>query len=118
MTKPSLAALGEYLREQRELAHLSLREMSRLARVSNAYLSQIERGLHEPSLRVLQQVAAVLEVPVEDLVAHHTPPALVRDVPDVELAIRQETRLSKIEKEALISVFRSYVDPGQPEEQP
>ena len=63
MSSSSLGALGAYLREQRELAQLSLRELSRLTHVSNAYLSQIERGLHEPSLRVLRALASALEDP-------------------------------------------------------
>ena len=60
--------LGRFLREQRALASLSLREMARMAQVSNAYLSQVERGLHAPSLRVMRALADALEVPVEDLV--------------------------------------------------
>jgi transcriptional regulator with XRE-family HTH domain len=55
--KGQLQALGEFIRAQRKLANLSLREMADLTHVSNAYLSQIERGLHEPSVRVLRAVA-------------------------------------------------------------
>ena len=62
-------ALGAFIRAQRELASLSLRQLSDMADVSNAYLSQIERGLHEPSIRVLTGVARALGVPAEVLLA-------------------------------------------------
>src|SRR5919198_3876815 len=61
------AAIGAYIRSQRELSSLSLRELARLTQVSNAYLSQLERGLHDPSLRVLVAIAEALQIPVEDL---------------------------------------------------
>ena len=67
MTESS-GPLGAFLRQQRALARLSVRQMARQANVSNAYLSQIERGLHAPSLRVMRALADALEVPVEDLV--------------------------------------------------
>src|ERR671931_109401 len=61
------AAIGAYIRSQRELSSLSLRELARLTQVSNAYLSQLERGLHDPSLRVLVSIAEALRIPLEDL---------------------------------------------------
>jgi transcriptional regulator with XRE-family HTH domain len=57
---PGKATIGSYIRAQRELARLSLRELARISHVSNAYLSQVERGMHEPSLRVLAAVAEAL----------------------------------------------------------
>ena len=66
-------ALGEFIREQRQLARLSLREMARLTSISNAYLSQVERGLHEPSVRVLHAVSDALGIPLEDLVGRTSP---------------------------------------------
>jgi transcriptional regulator with XRE-family HTH domain len=68
MAQISTSALGRFIREQREHAQLSLREMARMADISNAYLSQVERGLHEPSIRVLNALADALEVPVQDLI--------------------------------------------------
>jgi transcriptional regulator with XRE-family HTH domain len=62
-----LSALGSYLRTQRRLAHLSLRQMAELSKVSNPYLSQIERGLHEPSVRILRSIAQALNLSAEDL---------------------------------------------------
>ena len=83
------SSLGEYLREQRTAARLSLRQLSELAGVSNPYLSQIERGLKRPSAEILQQLAKGLEVSAESLyvkagildaeVAPHTPAPDVRD---------------------------------------
>jgi transcriptional regulator with XRE-family HTH domain len=113
------SALGEFIREQRQLAQLSLREMARLTRISNAYLSQVERGLHEPSVRVLHAVADALSIPFEDLVgrtgpAHDDRSDAVKDSGPsaVERAIRQERRLSTAQKEALISVFRGFLESG------
>src|SRR5205823_237851 len=62
-----LDALGRFIRAQRRLAHMSLREMAALTSVSNAYLSQIERGLHQPSLRVLRSIAQALSIAPEEL---------------------------------------------------
>ena len=65
-----LHALGSFIRAQRQLANLSLRQMADLAQVSNPYLSQLERGLHEPSVRVLQSIARALNVSADTLLAH------------------------------------------------
>ena len=93
--------------------------MARLTSISNAYLSQVERGLHEPSVRVLHAVADALGVPFEELVGRAGPTgtetahATQGSQPSgVERAIRQEPRLSAGQKEALISVFRGFLDPG------
>ena len=61
------SALGAFIREQRNAAHLSLRALADKAGVSNPYLSQIERGLHEPSVRVLTSIASALNVSAETL---------------------------------------------------
>src|SRR5687768_17911435 len=66
---PRVRQLGEYIRLQRQMADLSLRGMAELTKVSNAYLSQIERGLHQPSLRVLQAIAQALNIPADTLLA-------------------------------------------------
>ena len=67
--KIQLETLGAFIKGQRRLANLTLREMSSLTDVSNAYLSQIERGLHQPSVRVLRSVAEALNVSAETLLA-------------------------------------------------
>src|SRR3989449_7569144 len=64
-----LSALGELIRSQRTLANLSLRQLAERTNVSNPYLSQIERGLHEPSVRVLKSIAKALNVSAETLLA-------------------------------------------------
>ena len=109
--KGQLQALGEFIRAQRKLANLSLREMADLTHVSNAYLSQIERGLHEPSVRVLRAVAKALGVPTDALLEKA---GLLEErgerteVPSAEAAIRADPALSDAQKEALLAVYRSY----------
>jgi transcriptional regulator with XRE-family HTH domain len=114
MTAAPTSALGQFIREQRQLARLSLRELSRLTSVSNAYLSQVERGIHEPSLRVLRSLATALGVPVEEMVRHGDVEAGDEPAPtaSVEQAIRRDDRLSPAQKEALLGVHRGFVDGG------
>ena len=115
------SALGEFIREQRQLAQLSLREMARLTRISNAYLSQVERGLHEPSVRVLHAVAEALDIPLQDLVGLNGPAQVDLSARGqesgpsaVERAIRRERRLSTAQKETLIAVFQGFLESGTP----
>src|SRR5262249_34826777 len=85
-----LEALGEYIRTQRQLANLSLRELAAMTDVSNAYLSQIERGLHEPSVRVLRSIAQALELSANTVLAQA---GLLEDEPGeppTEAAIRTD----------------------------
>src|ERR1041384_3839341 len=106
-----LHALGAFIRAQRQLANLSLRQMADLAHVSNPYLSQLERGLHEPSVRVLQSVARALNISAETLLAHAGIDEADGDDaahPDTEAAIRADDRLTDEQKQALLSVYRSY----------
>jgi transcriptional regulator with XRE-family HTH domain len=111
-------ALGGFIRSQRKLARLSLRQLSALSNISNPYLSQIERGLHEPSVRVLHAIAEALDISAENLLLQA---GLVREQAgggpadtgergdsSTERAIRADRRLSDAQKEALISVYRSY----------
>jgi transcriptional regulator with XRE-family HTH domain len=113
--KTDLGTLGALLRAQRQGADLSLRELSERTNVSNAYLSQLERGLHEPSLRVLRAIAAALGTPLGSLLAS----AGVLDapqedahgahVPETEAAILRDPALSEPQRTALLSVYRSFV---------
>ena len=108
----SWKAVGEFIRSQRRLADLSLRQLSALAKVSNPYLSQVERGIHKPSAEVLKGIADALHISAESLYAraglldendaHHA------DVPTVEQAIRLDAGLSNEQKKALIRVYRSF----------
>jgi transcriptional regulator with XRE-family HTH domain len=108
-------ALGEFIRAQRQLANLSLREMASMTSVSNAYLSQVERGLHQPSLKVLHSIAAALQLSTEQLLAQAGWASAVRGAAGVggtEEAIRTDPRLSPEQRAALLGVYRSFVDPA------
>lgn len=108
------SSLGDYLREQRQSAQLSLRQLSELAGVSNPYLSQIERGLKRPSAEILQQLAKGLEVSAESLyvkagildaeVVHPT------GTTDVRRAIAADVQLTARQKKALLDIYESYVE--------
>src|SRR5207244_4284196 len=94
-------ALGQFIRVQRQLAKLSLRELAERARVSNPYLSQVERGMHEPSVRVLSAIAAALGLSAETLL---TEAGLLDDhddaaPPATEAAIRADVALTGEQKD-------------------
>ncbi len=104
--------LGEFIRAQRQMANLSLRQLSALTEVSNPYLSQLERGLHEPSVRVLKSIADALNVSAETLLQQA---GLINETenPDdeaTERAIRADRRLTQAQGRALLAVYRSYVE--------
>jgi transcriptional regulator with XRE-family HTH domain len=115
--KAWLDALGALIRAQRVTAGLSLRELADRTKVSNAYLSQIERGLHEPSISVLDAIAAALDVSLEALLARSglLAPEDERDrrgsalVRDTEAAILSDPELSEPQRVALLSIYRSFV---------
>jgi transcriptional regulator with XRE-family HTH domain len=110
-------ALGAFIRTQRKLANLSLRQLADLTSLSNPYLSQIERGLHQPSVRVLKLLSNALNVSAETLLAEAglldpdstggTDP--MPSARDAEAAIRADQRLSKEQKAALIAVYQSML---------
>jgi transcriptional regulator with XRE-family HTH domain len=103
--------LANYLRTQREAAGLTLRELAERADVSNAYLSQLERGLHEPSIRVLSAVAVALDISGETLLALAGLPSARRDrAGATERAIRSDPALTAQQRTALLGVYRSYTD--------
>lgn len=108
------AKLGEFIKEQRRLAELSVRRLAELAGVSNPYLSQIERGLRRPSAEILQQIAKALEISSETLYVQ----AGILDAErspapsDLETAIRRATELTEDQRAALLSVYRSFLPLG------
>ena len=107
-------ALGDFIRAQRQLANLSLREMASMTSVSNASLSQVERGLHQPSLKVLHSIAAALQLSTEQLLAQAGWASGAREAAGqggTEEAIRTDPRLSPEQRAALLGVYRSFVDP-------
>lgn len=113
MPQPWQQALGEFIKSQRRLANLSLRELADRTNVSNPYLSQLERGLHEPSVRVLKSIAQALNVSAETLLAQAGLLDAVAggdggDVADTESAIKADPRLTDPQKQALLAVYRSY----------
>ena len=110
--KSQMEALGTFIRTQRKLADLSLRELAEMTEVSNPYLSQLERGLHQPSVRVLKAIANALNLSAETLLVQaglledgEEGAAAVRS--SVESAIRTDPILSDDQKEALINVYRT-----------
>ena len=108
-----LHALGAFIRAQRRLANLSLRQMADLAHVSNPYLSQLERGLHEPSVRVLQSIGRALDLSAEALLTQAGLLDPNGDEPteplSTEAAIRGDALITNDQKQALLAVYRSYV---------
>lgn len=110
--KPQGRGLGEFIKSQRRLANLSMRELARIAEVSNPYLSQIERGVYKPSAKVLKSIAEALQVSAETLFAKA---GLLEEHPDADLApsvedaVRADPRLSPDQKKTLLQVYRSFV---------
>jgi transcriptional regulator with XRE-family HTH domain len=110
--KRQMEALGAFIRTQRKLADLSLRELADLTQVSNPYLSQLERGLHQPSVRVLKSIAQALNLSAETLLVQA---GVLDDEPgqpaaadaSVEDAIRADASLTDDQKDALINVYRT-----------
>lgn len=100
--------LGEFIREQRRVARLSLRKLSELAEISNPYLSQIERGLRKPSAEILQQLAKGLRISAESLYVQAGFLEERPDGPSLELAILDEASLTAAQKRALVQVLRSF----------
>lgn len=103
--------LGGFIRAQRQMANLSLRQLSVLTEISNPYLSQVERGRHEPSVRVLKSIGEALNVSAETLFeqAGLSSPAENLDNEGTENTIRDDPRLSEEQRHALLGVYRSYV---------
>lgn len=106
-------SLGEYLREQRTSARLSLRQLADLAGVSNPYLSQIERGVKKPSAEILQQLAKGLQISSESLYVKAgflDEQTVSESRPwDVEASVAADSSLSERQKATLIDIYRSFV---------
>ncbi|MGZ6270180.1 MAG: helix-turn-helix domain-containing protein [Candidatus Limnocylindrales bacterium] len=124
---PGLRQLGQYIRMQRQLAALSLRRMAEMTQVSNAYLSQIERGLHLPSIRVLRSIAGALNLSADTLLVQAgllDPEERGRRPPDdadsqagtgmdTETAIRRDPALRPEDREALLRIYRGLRQGGE-----
>lgn len=111
---PQLDTLGAYIKTQRQLADLSLRQMAELAEVSNPYLSQIERGMHQPSVRVLRSIARALSISAESLLAQaglldEADGAATESASGVEAAIKADPLLTQQAKQTLLAVYRTLL---------
>jgi transcriptional regulator with XRE-family HTH domain len=110
MASLNVGNLGEYLREQRRNAQLSLRQLADAAGVSNPYLSQIERGLRKPSADVLQQVAKALRISAETLYVRAGILDAERDRVEVETraALLADPTLTERQKQVLLQIYESF----------
>jgi transcriptional regulator with XRE-family HTH domain len=105
-----VGALGDFIRSQRRLAELSQRELAKLADLSDAYLSQLERGLHEPSVRVVNGLSSALNVPAEKLLNFlGRERAEGADVVTTESAIATDESLTDAQKQSLLDVYRAFI---------
>lgn len=109
-----LKSLGDFIRAQRKSAEMSLRELAERAGVSNPYISQIERGLHEPSMRVMRSISKALNLPLDTLLVRaglldEDPEAAAEATAKVEAAIAADPNLTPDQRASLLAVYRSYV---------
>ena len=118
----TVESLGDYLKEQRVSARLSLRQLAEQAGVSNPYLSQIERGLRKPSAEVLQQIARALRISAETLYVRAGILSLedlgVGTERSVELAVLADAGLTERQKQSLLDVYSSFLALNSPDDTP
>jgi transcriptional regulator with XRE-family HTH domain len=101
-------SIGDFIREQRTQAQVSLRQLSKLAGVSNPYLSQVERGLRKPSADILQQIAKGLRISAEQLYVRAGILEDRSDGPDLTGAILADAQLTERQKNVLIEIYQSF----------
>jgi transcriptional regulator with XRE-family HTH domain len=108
MPSVNVNAIGEYIKQQREQARISLRQLAQAAGVSNPYLSQIERGLRRPSAEILQQIAKGLRISAEAL---YVQAGILEDRPagsGVRAAVLTDPGLSERQKQILLEIYESF----------
>ena len=108
MRNVTVNSIGEYIREQREQAKISMRQLAQSAGVSNPYLSQIERGLRKPSADILQQIAKGLRISAEAL---YVQAGILEDRPadsGVRSALLADPQLSERQKQVLMEIYESF----------
>ena len=119
---PGVAAVssqvGEFIREQRSAARVSLRELARTAGVSNPYLSQVERGLRKPSAEILASIARGLKISAETLYEQAGILDRRSGNPDTVAAIRSDEALSERHKAVLLELYETYVREHRAAEKP
>lgn len=103
-----VGTIGSFIREQREQAQVSLRQLSKLAGVSNPYLSQIERGLRKPSAEILQQIANGLRISAEQLYVRAGILETRDGDPQIITAIISDVALTERQKNVLIEIYESF----------
>jgi transcriptional regulator with XRE-family HTH domain len=117
--KGHLQRLGDFIKAQRQINQLSQRELARLSDLSDTYMSQLERGLHEPSIRVLRALAASLGIQPSQLINYAAGLPVDGDgeaaVVRTEDAIRKDPRFTEAQKKALLGVVRSYLEANEPD---
>ncbi len=99
--------IGQYIREQRNNAQISLRQLAKLAGVSNPYLSQIERGLRKPSAEILQQIAKALRISAETLYVRAGILDQRQGGPVVD-AVTSDPELTERQKQVLLDIYQSF----------
>lgn len=109
-----LIGLGAFIRSQRRLAQLSQRELAKLSKLSDPYVSQLERGLHEPSVRVLRSLGQALNLPVETLMKQAGWQDTVDDDDGVitVTAIKNDPHLSDAQKSAMLEIYNGFTSGG------
>jgi transcriptional regulator with XRE-family HTH domain len=106
----AVGGVGDYLREQRVAAALSLRELAEQSGVSNPYLSMVERGVRNPSAQVLQQIAKALQISAEQLYIRAGLLSVDEETGgSVQLAVLNDPRLSEEQKSKLLDLYASYL---------
>jgi transcriptional regulator with XRE-family HTH domain len=100
--------LGEFIREQRRVGHLSLRKLSEMAGISNPYLSQIERGLRKPSAEILQHLARALEISSETLYVRAGILDARDSTSDLLAEILRDPHINEDQKKTLIRIYESF----------
>jgi transcriptional regulator with XRE-family HTH domain len=100
--------LGRFIRDQRGASRLSLRKLSKLAGISNPYLSQIERGLRRPSAEILQAIAKALRISAETLYVKAGILEERTDTVDLEVTVRRDTTINQKQKQILLDLYQSF----------
>src|SRR3989475_9267777 len=108
MASLSMRDLGDYIREQRHAAQVSLRQLAKVAGVSNPYLSQIERGLRKPSADILQQIAKGLRISAEQLYVRAGILESRHGDPEVVAAILADTGLTERQKQVIVEIYETF----------
>ena len=108
MARIDIASVGEYIREQRAAAQLSLRQLAQAADVSNPYLSQVERGLRKPSAEILAQIAKALQISAESLYVRAGILEPRQGDPSVTAALAGDSTLTDRQRQSLLEIYAAF----------